>query len=181
MTQEFELADHTRRGGDKLTILRQMRSVEKYLVEYRSKILMIGEMYEGEKMDRFVEGIKCNVKIEVMKSGCDRFGDCARMALNVDIAIWGAKRTLAPFTLTRHSGESTSNSMEIENFNGSKFSKSNREQRREDLNLEACFKGHKAGCRPWKSGFSRVNNILNETSDPVSEGSTIVLFNSEIE
>lgn len=48
---------------------------------------MVGNMNEGEKMDQFVNGLKFQVKVEVMKMNCESFEDCDRVALYFDSAI----------------------------------------------------------------------------------------------
>lgn len=84
---EFVPADHTQRARDKLRKLRQISSVEKYLSEYRNIVLMISDINEGEKLDRFIDGLRYNVKVEVMKSRCHSFEEVARISLQVDNAI----------------------------------------------------------------------------------------------
>lgn len=80
-------ADHTRRARDKFRKIKQLGSVEKYLSEFRNVILMIGDINEAEKVDRFVDGLKFNVRVEVLKTNSNSFEECARIALNVDSAI----------------------------------------------------------------------------------------------
>ena len=181
LTTEFIPADHTRRARDKLRKLKQVGSVDKYLSEFRNIVLMIADMHEGEKLDKFVEGLKYNVRVEVLKSGCNQFEECARMALNVDSAIWGARRTLEPFTPTRQNAGSTHTPMEIGNVNGSGSSQPQREQRRKDLMTGSCFKCHKKGCRPWRCDSLRVNHVSMRNNDPVPEESRVVLSDSENE
>lgn len=43
-------------------------------------------------MDRFVEGLKYNVKLEVMKSTCNYFEDSVCIELYVDRVIWKARQ-----------------------------------------------------------------------------------------
>lgn len=68
--------------------------------------------------------------------------------------------------------------MEIENLAGRSVSKAQREQRQEDLSEGACFKCHKAGCRPWKCNSSRINNV-GAGIDSVTEGGAFILSDSE--
>lgn len=44
--------------------------VESYLSDYRSVILMISDIIEGEKIYRFEDGLKFNIKFEVLKTNC---------------------------------------------------------------------------------------------------------------
>lgn len=176
---EFIPADHTPRARDKLRKLKQTTSVEHYLAEFRNIVLMIGDISEGEKIDRFVEGLKYNVKIEVMKSSVNSFEESARIALNIDSAIWRARRSTSGFhPHTPNVGGPTP--MEIGNVNGAS-TRAHREQRKKDLDKGACFACHKVGCRPWKCRPSRVNNSEIIPGNSVSEGSEVILSDSENE
>lgn len=165
IVNEFVPADHARRARDKLRKIKQTGSVEKYLAEYRNIVLTINDMNDGEKMDRFVEGLKYSVKVEVLKSGCNSFEDCARIALNIDSAIWGAKRNSFYVASTPHRDGVVP--MEIGNLNGAISSKAQREQRRKDLIKGACFKCHKEGCRPWKCNPTEINNVQTGSTEGV--------------
>lgn len=181
IVKEFIPADHTRRARDKLRKLKQLGPVEKYLAEYRNTVLMIGDNNDGEKLDRFIDGLKYGVKVEVMKSGCSSFEECARIALTVDSAIWGARRTSSGFFPAHSKDKNEPTPMEIGNVNGENSSKAQREQRRRDISQGACFRCHKVGCRPWKCDPSRVKHMNVGASDSVPEGSTVVLSDSENE
>lgn len=178
--KEFIPADHTRRAREKLRKLKQLGSVEKYVAEFRNTILAISDMHEGEKTDRFVQGLKYGVKVEVMKSGVETFDECARIAMNVDNAIWSAKRESSSSFPSRDAGPSRPVPMEIGNLNGTR-GQAHREQRKKDLEKGACFRCHTVGCRPWKCDPSRVNNLNVQTQGSVTEGDTLVLSDSESE
>lgn len=148
LVEEFIPADHNRQARDKLRRLRQNSSVEKYLCDFRNTILMISNISEDEKTDKFVSGLKYDLKLEVLKSRCNSFEECARMALSVDSAIWGAKTN--SFSQFHQAARTGPTPMEIGNVNAASSSMTPREQRRQDLSRRACFKCHKTGCRPWK-------------------------------
>lgn len=170
LISEFIPADHCRRARDKLRTLKQTSSVEHYLSEYRNTILMIGDMHEGEKVDRFVDGLKYNVRVEVLKTNCSSFEECARLALNVDSAIWRARRGNSGFHYTNNRvGDAGPTPMEIGNLNSGTTTRAHREQRKKDLENGACFKCHKVGCRPWKCRNTRVNNVEAESISPGDE------------
>lgn len=77
---------------------------------------MISDKNKVEKLDRFIDGLKHNVKIDAHKASCDTFEECALIALMVDSAIWRADRE-------QHSGFKTTSQynkptpMEIGNVN----------------------------------------------------------------
>lgn len=175
---EFIPVDHTRRARDKLRKLKQTSSVERYLSEYRNITLMINDMSEGEKVDRFVDGLKYKVRVELLKLNCSSFEECARVALNVDSAIWGARRgQFGNGTLYDDGQPSRVTPMEIGNVNSSSQSRTLRNKKGADKG--ACYRCNKPGCRPWKCNPLKVNNVSQE---PQTTGdSQVYLSDSENE
>lgn len=135
---EFVPFDSVQRSRDKLRRLVQRTSVTHYLTEFRNIVLTIPGMSEGEKVDRFSQGLKPNIRLEVMKAGAQTMAEASRIALNVDSALFGAgmfrHQSGSPFPSSQHTP------MEIGNI----------EQRNKDRTNNACFRCHKVGCRPWK-------------------------------
>lgn len=137
-------------------------------------------MAEGEKLDKFTEGLKNEVRLEVMKSQAALFEDSARIALNIDSAIWSANikpsYNLAMNGTVDFRGPTP---MEIGNVQGRSHTTTpaEREQRRRDLEKGACVKCHKIGCRPWKHGknssknYSGVNNVHVEMDPEIVDAS----------
>eukprot|EP00171_Calliarthron_tuberculosum_P008642 IDg8642t1 len=64
LKNEFVPAGHVRQARDKLRRLKQSRSVSRYLSSFRNVILTIPDITEGEKMDKFVDGLKDELRIE---------------------------------------------------------------------------------------------------------------------
>lgn len=162
-------SDHTRRARDRLRELKQTGSVEKYLSEYRNITLMINDVSEGEKVDRFVDGLKYNVRVELLEMNCVSFEESARIALNVDSAIWGARRGT---TGNRSYGDASYSTvptrMEVGNVNSSSKSGA-RGPRKKDPEKGACYRCKKMGCRPWKSNPLRVNNVNQSQTEDDSQ------------
>ena len=88
VVKEFVLEDHVRRARDRLRKLQQTTSVSKYLAEFRNIVLNIPDISNGEKWDRFCDGLKYEVRLEVMKSTLTSFEETAKIALRVDSAFW---------------------------------------------------------------------------------------------
>ena len=88
--QEFIPFDSVQQSRDKLRQLLQRTSVSSYLSDFRNIVLTIPNMNEGEKVDRFCQGLKPQIKLDVMKSGAQSINDASRIALNVDSALFGA-------------------------------------------------------------------------------------------
>ena len=51
---------------------------------------MVSNMSEGEKVDRFCQGLKPKVRLEALKAGEQNMNDASRIALNVDAECFGA-------------------------------------------------------------------------------------------
>ena len=164
--QEFVPSDHVRRARDKLRNLKHSTTVAKYLMEFRNTVLTIPEMHDGEKWDRFISGLKKEVRLEVLTSNVPTFEEAAKVALRVDGAIIGAEGGAADDGPTP---------MEVGNMRGgpSKWDK----QKQDDFYNNRCFSCHKKDCRPWKCGKKKskanVNNNEAKAANekPENEGS----------
>lgn len=160
VVDEFVPEDHVSRARDMLRKLKQVTSVSKYLSDFRNIALTIPEITDGEKWDKFCSGLKYEVRLVVLKSAVTTFEDAAKIALRVDSAIWGNKMQGSGSA----SSAETPTPMEIGNLERRRGSDT---QRQEDMRNNACFKCHKAGCRPWKHAQKQpvANNVTAET-DP---------------
>ena len=138
---EFVPSDHLHQARDKLRKLKQITSVSRYLDEFRNIVLTIPNMSDGEQLDRFVNGLKMETKIEVLKSSATTLSEAAKTALRIDSVIWGA-RVHEKSNASGNENESNPDPMDIGNVNTS--------QRAKDLANNACFRCHKKGFRPWK-------------------------------
>jgi hypothetical protein len=159
---EFIPQDHMRRSRDRLRKLRQRTSVASYISEFRNIALTISGITDDEQFDRFCEGLKPEIKLEVLKSNAASFEEAVRIALNVDSAYYGMR--LSTNVKTYESSESPT-PMEIGNFQSSrkyprKFNNLSMNQRKpsgftgrsvssrkKDLTQGTCFVCHKKGCR----------------------------------
>jgi len=146
---EFVPQDSLRRSRDKIRKLTQRNSVSAYLAEFRNVSLMIPNMTEDEKVDRFCVGLKPQIRLEVLKSGVQTLEQAARIALNVDSALYGAEMFSEGGQSRGNTSAEVPQPMDIGNLEqGTRRRPSG--QRNKDLENNACFKCHKVGCRPWK-------------------------------
>ncbi len=156
LIQEFVPFDSVQRSRDKLRKIFRRNSVSSYLSEFRNIVSTIPGMSEGEQVDRFCQGLKPNLRLEVMKAGVHSTNEASRIAQNVDSAIFGAGMYHA------YSKEASGlTPMEIGNF----------EQRKHDRERNACFKCHKVGYKPYK--------CANKSPQKVIIGNTSVKNGSE--
>ena len=159
LQKEFIPDDHVRRSRDKLRKLRQIGSVAKYLSDFRNLVLTIPVMTEGERLDRFTEGLKYDVRIEVLKSSVNTFDEATRIALRIDDAVWSASKGRL---LKAPPADNKPTPMEI----GSVESQNNKKkpgesQRARDQRVNACYVCHKVGCRAWKHQGSANNTEIS--------------------
>lgn len=159
VSREFVSAEHVKRACDCLLKLQLSKSVSIYLEEFRNIVLNIGGMQEDEKIDRFIEGLKFDVWVELLKARAESFEKCARLALSVDNAFWKAGRRSQGPNDTRCTSGSGPTLMEIGTVQSDSRSLTvaQREQRRKDLKAGACFTWHRVGCRPWKHNRKTKN------------------------
>lgn len=143
---EFVPFDSSQRAREKLRNLLQRTSVSVYLTQFRNIILTVPDMTEGEKVDRFCQGLKPRVRLEVMKAGAQTLDDASRIALNVDAALFGS----GMLNLQGHGSFNGPTPMEIGNME-------QMSQREIDRKNNACFVCHKPGCRPYNHSNARNN------------------------
>lgn len=94
----------------------------------------------------FIDGIKYNDMVEVLKSTCDSFEECVCIALRIDSAISRANKG-------QHGGFQSSSThggpwpVKICNV-GAVTSRPLSEQKKRDIENVTCFRCHKTGCCP---------------------------------
>lgn len=135
---EFIPFDSVQRTRDKMRKLVQRTSVSAYLSEFRNMALMIADMSEGEKLDRFCQGLKPEIRLEVLKAGTNTIDQASRIALSVDSALFGAgmissSKQGQSYSVSGGSGATPMEIGNLENLRGK----------------NACFKCQTVGCRPW--------------------------------
>ena len=157
---EFIPVDYVRRTRDRLRRLKQKTSVSKYLSDFRNIILTLPEVTEGEQFDKFINGLKSEVRLEVLKSTASTIEEAAHIALRVDSAMWRFENYEGVTSKTRDNGPI---SMEIGNIQSQKSRTST--QRRENLANNSCFRCHKSGCRPWKYGTTINTSTIHINDD----------------
>ena len=112
-----------------------------YLTEFRNLTLTITGMNEEEKVNRFIQGLKPQVRLEVLKSNARTMNDTSRTALNVESALCNA----GMFRFQGYRQYPAPTPMEIGNF----------EQHEKDRRNNACFRCNKVECRPFNCHLSK--------------------------
>ena len=146
-----------------------MTSVVDYLDKFRNTVLTIPGMSEGEKWDRFRTGLKPQIRLEVMKSGKTTFEEAARIALNVDSALYGSGVFSGQSQFSfRNASSDGPVPMDIGNLDRKTgWKRTNTRKPRKN----ACWVCKKEGCRSWKHPASERIGINNVGSGSTAEGS----------
>jgi hypothetical protein len=63
--EAFKPINATKAARDKLAKLRQRTSVQDYITEFRNLTLLIPDMSDGDKLDRFLRGLKFPIQKEL--------------------------------------------------------------------------------------------------------------------
>jgi len=170
LKNEFVPADYLRQAREKFRKLTQRYSASRYVSEFRNAILTLPDVTEGEKFEKFVQGLKHNVRMEVLKSTASTFEEACQIALRVDGVMWAHEN------FKRNNSQSTDEvvPMEIGNVQTRLNVRDSvvNDQRKKDLENNACFVCHEPGCRPWKHREGQSNNIEHIRKIPGVESSS---------
>ncbi len=130
--------------------------MNRIVAEFRSIAIGIPDISQGEKLDRFIEGLKRDTKLEVLKANVGSFEQAVHVALNMDRALFGSKISGSKnFRQHGLSGNFGGSSQNYHGFEEDKLETKNVErreevnQRQKDRINKSCFTSHKKGCRPW--------------------------------
>lgn len=127
----------------------------------------MADISEGENFDRIVNGLKNNVRLEVLKSTVTTFQDATKIVLRVDSALWrenqsGQRQTFINGGQQGSSASSTNPPpMEIGNLQGRgrrPLTDAEKMKRQKDKQNNACFVCRTPNCRPHEFRWSRNNN-----------------------
>lgn len=76
----------------KLCNLKQTQSVQSYAMEYNKYMLDIPDMNEKDRIDRFLRGLKCDVRVLVELQKPPTLMDAIELATQVDSIMWQARK-----------------------------------------------------------------------------------------
>jgi hypothetical protein len=88
-----------------------------YISEFRNIALTISEFTDDEEFDIFCEGLKPEIKLEVLKGNAASFEEAVSIALNFDGAYYGLRLSKSVKT---HEGSESLAPIEIGNFQSSR-------------------------------------------------------------
>lgn len=166
---EFIPEGHERGAREQLRNYPQSTTVSKYIHQFRHAVLLVPNLSAGDKWDNFVEGLKPAITFEVCKDNCMTFDEAARVALRVEAAINGSRRTAS----VPMSNEPTP--MEIGNVETRKGHEKKKltDEEYALVRKMACFIWKKKGCLSWKHSNKNatVNAIYANLSEDFSETS----------
>lgn len=80
----FKPVNASKIARDKLAVLKQDKSVSSYNSRFTELILEIEDIHESEKLDRYIRGLKRDVKMEVEKSEPNNLAQAMKIAQRYD-------------------------------------------------------------------------------------------------
>jgi hypothetical protein len=92
LTAQFQPINSVKRARDQLAALKQIGSVQDYIARFRSITLKIPDLSEGDKIDKFVRGLKPHVQREVELRGLDTLDSIMSTAERIDALSWKNRR-----------------------------------------------------------------------------------------
>lgn len=99
LTAQFQPINSVKRARDQLAALKQIGSVQDYVARFRSITIKIPDLSEGDKVDKFVRGLKPHVQREVELRGLNTLDSIMSAAERVDALSWKNRRFgTAPFS-----------------------------------------------------------------------------------
>lgn len=81
---------------DKLDTIRQIRSVYAYAQEYTSLMLELPKMDEGDRIHRFIKGLKPELRTHVWLQGPATLSKAIELATKADATVWQNRRFARP-------------------------------------------------------------------------------------
>lgn len=79
----FVRTNYVHPAQNRLVSIRQRRSIADYLDQFRNFVVTISRRADGEKLQRFAEGLKGDVQTDVVKGAVSAFND----AVNYEFAL----------------------------------------------------------------------------------------------
>ena len=104
---QFRPVNAVKAARDCLASLTQQRSVQDYVSQFRILCLQIPDISEGEKMDRFVRGLKPQIQREVEMKEPQTFEEVIRMVERADAVEFRIRQRYAPPTQRTFSPRTT--------------------------------------------------------------------------
>lgn len=89
-----------RTAREKLSILRQRNSVRAYAQEYNLCMLELADMSEKDRIFRFLEGLKPDVRIHVELQNPNTLAEAVELAIKADSLVWQVKKGNSGFKPT---------------------------------------------------------------------------------
>lgn len=163
---QFKPVNASKQARDRMARLRQTHSVQAYIHAFRSIALEIPSMTEEEKLDKFLRGLRDEIRVPVELRGPTSMEEAATFAERVD-AIIHKNTTYRPrYSPADNSGPIP---MEIDAIKRSKITDQERDQLRRTGGCFFCREiGHMARDCPRKRKSVKVNAIESETEDKES-------------
>ena len=92
----FAPISEVKQARDRLAKLRQTKSVSNYASQFRQLLLLLPELPEDEKVDKFARGLKPEIAKEIFLRDPSTLDEAMRMAERYDMLSWSLRNLSAP-------------------------------------------------------------------------------------
>ena len=92
LVQQFTTITPERFARQKLLRLQQVKSVRTYAYEYQLCMLDLPNMHEKDRLNRFMEGLKPEIRIHVELKQPATLAEAVQLAIQVDSLMWQIKK-----------------------------------------------------------------------------------------
>ena len=174
---QFQPPNVSQNARDRLAKLHQTKSVLNYIAEFNKLCIRIDDIAEAEKLDRFVRGLKPNVRKEVKIKNPQTMIEAVKLAQTVDNIEWSERFANASskqsYASPNKNRSYTNNRgvapMQIDAMNMQSLTERQRKekQRRERLCFECNKPGHFArNCSSTSNRTPKTNNEQKKFIQP---------------
>lgn len=160
----FEPVNKVELARDKLAVIRQTSTIERYNEEFRKIIFNIPRLSQDEAMDRYKRGLKINISTLLCTNKYENLNEMMSDASKYEVSTSSFSRSLG--NQARPSGlfqpknyQSRQSGVTPMDISNARLQWS--DQKLKDYNNGACFYCHKKGCRVETCPLKKSVNNLN--------------------
>jgi len=183
LVQQFKPVNAIKSARDKLAKLKQTRSVQEYATSFRSLTLEIPGISEDEKIDRFIRGLKDQIRMEVELREPSTVNEAIRIADRYDaISFKYLKQKFEP--AKKHSDHTTTSGPTPMELDSSKYHKLTDKEKDKLKKEQACFycrkPGHMISACPLKLNKKVIHSTTSQQQSVSDEEGELNTFDEDI-
>ena len=161
LKQMFSPISQTQKAYDKLAKLKQTKSVAAYANEFRRLILVLSDLPEAHRIDRFARGLKLQVAREVLLRAPPTLDEAIRIADRYDTISWQMRSQNRDFPAPAQPKSQPSSSNDAMDLSATRFTRLSADERKKILDNNGCLY-----CRKLNAGHFARNCPEKKTQAP---------------